>query len=183
MRWSSKRLLIALCFGVATFAVSFILGSGITMALGPGTSGLVTIIFTTIIVINGARIVEAPGVFSVMTLTFATLAIPTTQFGPPGVAKVLVAIVTGIVYDLTWLLLGRTRLASGLAAAISTMTSLVAIFLLLVFLGHPRADYLRGILPYALPVYGALGFVGAMIGEWVYRNHLSSLASVRQLKA
>lgn len=181
--WTVKKLSVALAFGVATFVVSFVLGSGITSVLGPGTSGLVTIIFTTVVVITGARIVESPGVFLIMVLTFAGLAIPTTQFGPPGVQKLLVGVATGVVYDLVWVAFKRSRLGSGFAAAASTMTSLFTIYRLLVYVGHPRAEYLEKMLPYALPTYGVLGFIGAMIGEWIYRNHLSDLSAVRQLRA
>jgi hypothetical protein len=183
VRWSFKRFLVALAFGVATFVVSWVLGSGITSVLGPGTSGLVTVIFTTIVVIAGARVVEAPGVFTLMTLVFALCAIPTTQYGPPGPQKLVVAIVTGVVYDVIWLALRRTRIASALAAAIATAVSLLAIYRLLVFLSHPRADYLRKTLPFALPLYAILAFIGAIVGEWIYRNHLQNLSAVRQLRA
>lgn len=182
-KWTIKRFFLTAVFAAATFAASFSLGNAITLALGPGTSGIATIIITTVVVVIGARIIGAIGVFTLMVLLFTALAIPTNMFGPPGPQKLLIGAATGFVYDLLWNLGKRKRFSLPIAAAIATAVSILLIFWLMVFLNHPRKDYLYSILGYTLPVYAVLGFLGALLGNWIFDRYLSRLSVVKQLQS
>lgn len=186
--WNKRLLYVACVFAAATFAASFVLGSGITLAFGPGTSGVATIIITTTLIVIGANIVDRRYYFTLTVTLFTVLAIPTTMFGPPGVHKILIGLVTGITYDFVWALCDRMsrlkRVALPLAAALSTAVSITLIYglMLLVFPEHKGLGTLQKYLPYFILVYGVLGFLGALLGNWIYSTSISKLSALRILR-
>jgi len=182
-KWSPKQLVLVAVFAAATFAVSFALGYAVTMSLGPGSSGVFTIIATTILVVVCARIVPNYGVFTLLVTLFTVIAIPTNMFGPPGPHKIAIGLLIGIIYDLTWNLLGRRKYSLPIAASIATACSIVFILLLMMLLGHPRVDYLRSILYYAVPLYAGLGFAGAWFGEKIYEKRIRGLPIIKQFRS
>lgn len=179
-----KKLLLCAIFAAATFAVAFVLGNAITMTLGPGTSGIVTIVFTTIIMVVGARVIQLPFSFTIMVSLFTLMALPTNIFGPPHPLKVGIGFLTGLAYDILWLLfrLFLGKYALPLSAALATALSIALIYVLMLNLGHPRAEYLAGILLYIIPVYAVLGFVGGWLGNRVYEKYIEGLSVTRQLQ-
>jgi hypothetical protein len=183
--WNLQRFLVASAFAAAAFAAAFALGSLITFTLGPGTSGLATIIITTVLVVLGAKITGMPGVFTLMVTIFTALAIPTSLFGPPGIPKVAIGIATGIVYDIVWWIavqLHLRRHALPVAAAAATAVSIVLIFFLMVWLGHPRADWMRKFIYYIAPFYAALGYFGGLLGESIYKKRFAMNSRVRLIR-
>lgn len=182
--WSRKRFFVALVFAASTFAASFVLGSGITIALGPGTSGVVTIVITTVLVVIGANMVRTRGYFVVVVSIFTLLAWPTSMFGPPGPHKILVGAATGLVYDLVWSITGRRKFSLPIAAALSTAVSILLICLLITvfFPEHPKRDTIQKLLKYLIPVYAVLGFIGGCLGNWIYAQYLARLSTVKILE-
>lgn len=182
-RWTLKKLYLIVVFAVATFAASFVLGNAITLAFGPGTSGVMTILVTTILVVICANIVDKIGTFTLLVTLFTLLAIPTNMFGPPGPQKVVIGLITGLVYDLMWLLTGKKKYSLPIAAALSTAVSILLIFGLMFYIGHPKADFMKNILKYLIPVYALLGFIGGEIGNRIYNKTLSNLSIIKQFKS
>ncbi len=184
LRWDLKHAFVAAVFAAATFAIAFVLGNSITLALGPGTSGFVSAVITTILVVVGANIVRRLGTFTLMVTLFTVLAIPTNLFGPPGPYKIAIGACTGIVYDLVWFTLSKLKLeklALPAAAAVATGVSLLLVFWLLSYLGHPKTDDLRKILVFAVPIYALLGLLGGWLGNVIY-GRIKHLSVVRQLE-
>jgi hypothetical protein len=184
LNWTKKRFFVTLVFAATTFAASFVLGSGITLAFGSGTSGVATIIITTVLIVIGGSIVETRGYFLVAVTLFTVLAIPTSMFGPPGPHKVIIGVLTGLVYDVIWDVTGRKRLSLPSAAAVSTAVSILLIYGLIVmfFPEYPKLETLRRLLKYLVPVYGVLGFFGGMLGQWIYGKNLAHLSAIKMLK-
>lgn len=181
-KWKLNHYLICGAFSAATFAISYVLGAAITGSLGPGTSGIVTIIITTILVIVCAKIVENMGVLTLVVTLYTIFAIPTTMFGPPGIQKVIIGFITGLIYDIIIFIGKRKKWSYPIAAFFATAISLILIFYLLVLLKHPRADYLRKMIYIMVPLYGALGFIGGILGNWLYKNSFSKLSVVKAMK-
>lgn len=181
MTWTLKKVFIGLVIAAATFGAAFLAGNAITMTLGPGTSGLATIIITTVLVVIGARIVDRVGIFVLMVTFFTVCAIPTTLFGPPGPQKVIIGLLTGLTYDLVWLIFARRPKGLPYAALVATVVSVGLIYGLLVYLDHPRVEYMGSILKYLVPLYAALGWVGGWLGNWLFDTSLKHLSAVRQL--
>lgn len=105
------------------------------------------------------------------------------MFGPPNPLKIFIGLLTGIVYDLIWNLTGRKKYSLPIAATISTMVSILLIYLLLNYLNHPRKEYLQSILLWLIPVYGILGYIGGIAGDRIYQKSLKRLSIIKQLKA
>jgi len=183
-QWTAKRLYLVIVFAIATFAASFLAGAGITAAFGPGMSGVATIIVTTIVIVVGANIAGTRPYFTIAVTIFTLLAIPTSMFGPPGPYKVVVGLITGIAYDLAWELTGRRRFSLPIAAAVSTAVSIFCIYKLMViaFPTHPRLPDLQRLLPYLIPAYAVLGFIGGWIGNKVYTRSISRISVLRSLQ-
>jgi len=188
-KWTMKRLFLTAVFAAATFAASFAGGIVITTSIAPGMSGIVTILLTTILAVIGALVVDTLGVFVVLVTLFTLFAWPTTMFGPPGPQKILIGLVTGLTYDLCWRLFSYWRLlrdrklALPIAASAATAVAIVLIAVLLTYLNHPRKDLVVSILKWLIPLYAALGFVGAWYGQRLYYKTISKLSIVDQLKA
>lgn len=182
-KWSMKRFFVAIVFAVTIFAVTFALGAAVTAALGPGTSGILTIIITTILIIIAAELVQARGVFTVVVTLFSILAIPTSIFGPPVIAKIGIGFVTGLAYDLVWELCGRRPRGFIVAAAVATAVSILSIFVVMTWVNHPRLDFMRKAIWYLIPLYAALGGVGAWLGHSVVWKRLERAGFVKQLQA
>lgn len=181
-KWELKHYVTCGVFAAATFAISFIIGGAVTATLGPGTSGIFTIIITTILIIVCSRIVNFFGVFTLVVTLYTLFAIPTTMFGPPGFPKLIIGFLIGVTYDVIVTIGKRNKKSYPVAAFFATAISIILIYYLLVILGHPRADYLRGILYYAIPLYGVLGGVGAILGNIIYDKSISKLDIVGTLK-
>jgi len=180
--WNLKRLFLSGVFSAAIFAASFVLGAAITTALGPGTSGIVTIIITTILIVIGCRVIDTPGALTLMVTIFTVFAIPTNLMGPPGPHKIIIGIIVGAIYDFIWIIMRGAKYSLPTAAAFSTGATIVLIFYLMAYLNHPRFDALKSIIQYVIPLYAFLGFIGAMIGNWIYDKSLSQLSIIRNLK-
>lgn len=181
--WNLKRFITALFFAVATFAISFVLGNAITTMFGPGTSGFVSIFFTTVMVVVAARITEARGVFTIVVTVFTILAIPTNLFGPPGPHKIIIGFFTGLTYDVVWELMKRKRWSLPVAAFVSTALSLVLVFFLMKYLNHPKLETLQKIILYAIPIYGIMGFFSAWIGNnTIYDKFLQNNGFIKFIK-
>lgn len=180
-----KKMLICAVFAAATFAVAFVLGNAITMTLGPGTSGIVTIVFTTIVMVIGARVVNTFWAFTIMVTLFTCFAIPTNIFGPPHPLKILIGFATGLSYDLCHLVFRQfsQRFALPISAAVSTAVSILLIYWLMLYFEHPRAEYMAGILKYIAPLYAVLGFVGGLLGNNMFAKYLENLSITRQLQS
>lgn len=186
--WNRQLLHVAVFFAAATFAASFVMGSGLTLAFGPGTSGIATIIVTTVLIVIGANIVEKRLYFTLTVTLFTVLAIPTSMFGPPGIHKIMIGLLTGLTYDLLWAAFIRVkplrRVALPLAAAGATAVSILLIFALMrvAFPDHKGLETLGKYLHYFIVVYAILGFLGASLGNWIYNARLSKLSALQILK-
>lgn len=179
MNWTIRKLVAASFFGVAIFGLAFILGSAITTAFGPGMSGFISTILTTVMIIISAKITNARGIFTFTVTLFTILAIPTNLFGPAGPQKIILGLVTGLSYDLVWELMKRSKHSLKIAAFVATSISLVFVYFLMKFLNHPKISSLASIIYWAPFVYGILGVVGAYIGESIFKKYLSGNSYVK----
>jgi len=179
MKWSIKKLIAASFFAAAIFGLAFILGNAITTAFGPGMSGFVSTIFTTLLIIISAKITLSRGIFTFTVTLFTILAIPTNLFGPAGVQKIIIGLITGLSYDIVWELLKRKKHSLKIAAFVATAISLVLVYFLMKYLNHPKINSLASIIFWAPLVYGALGTIGAIIGESIYEKYLKNSSYVK----
>jgi len=173
---TSKQAAACGVFGAATFAIAFVLGTGLIMATGiPATGGLLNIFVCVAIAVVGAHAVPRFGSATLMMLVTFTLAIPTVIGGFPGVYKPMIGLAIGLVYDSVVVLGQRRHWAIYLGGGAAATTSILTIFAAMSILGLPGVDKLR---PLLLALAGAqfvLGFLGAVLGRWLYESKLSRL--------
>jgi hypothetical protein len=179
--WNLMAFIVSGAIAALTFGVSFLLGSAITSSVGPGMSGIATIIVTTAIVVAGAKIVDRFGVMLLIILLFAAMSIPTTMFGPPGPLKLLVGLATGVFYEITIWVLRRTRLAFAIAGGLGAATAIAAIWLLLIALHAQGAAKIADAAKYIFVLYFVLGVIGGLFGYMIWERSLKHLAIVRQI--
>lgn len=177
-----KKLLTISFFSAAIFGLAFVLGNAITTAFGPGMSGFISTIFTTLLIVVSAKVTEMRGVFTITITLFTILAIPTSLFGPPGPQKIIIGLLTGLCYDLVWELMGRSKHSLKVAAFIATALSLILVYFLMTKLDHPKLESLKNIIYWAPFVYGLLGAIGAMLGESIYSKFLKDNSYVIFIK-
>lgn len=179
MKWSIKKLIAASFFAAAIFGLAFVLGNAITSTFGPGMSGFVSTIFTTLLIVISARITQTKGIFTFTVTLFTILAIPTNLFGPAGPHKIIIGFITGLSYDLVWELFKRNKHSLKVAAFIATAISLILVYFLMKFLNHPKISSLASIIFWAPIVYGFLGVIGAIIGDSIYNKYLKTSGYVK----
>lgn len=173
---TTKQVAACGVFGAVTFALAFVLGSGVIMATGiPATGGLLNIFVCVAIAVVGTHTVPKVGSATVMMLVTFTLAIPTVTGGPPGIYKPLIGLAIGLAYDAIVALGGRRRWSVYIGGGAAAMTSILTIFAAMILLELPGVDKLRPLLLPLAAVQFALGFFGAVLGTWLYQSKLSKL--------
>lgn len=170
-------------FGVLTFVFNFIIGSTIIPLSGiPGTGSITSMIvagfFFTIPFLMYKRI----GIILIVIVVYSVLCIPTVLLGPPGIVKIGVALLTGLLWDIIFYSLRRTTLLSALSAAfISGIFVVVLIYIEIWLLGLPAAGKLVKILWWLAPASGIGGSFGAWLACSVYNNRLAKLQVIKRL--
>src|SRR5215218_4416022 len=119
-------------FGIAAFIVAFSLGSMLTATTGiPLIGGLLNGVLTAMILTVGLLATRFFGSATLMWIIFSICATPTTTLGPPGVYKIAIGAVAGLLWDSTYFLLKRGRpglfLGAILGSASIMLTLIVAL--------------------------------------------------------
>jgi len=175
---------MVLLFAVSTWVLTLAFGFPITAALGPGTSGLITTVITTIVVVIGIRIINKPFAAFLIVLLFSILSIPFPFFGPIGFHKIILGAVVGIIYEIHNLPFLRIssywRLV--IASALATCVSLWVMYGMMLIFNLPGIDKLKSFVLIGSLIYGLLAAIGAIIGQKIYYKTLKNLKSTRQLE-
>ncbi|MCD6565381.1 MAG: hypothetical protein J7K53_05515 [Bacteroidales bacterium] len=171
-------------FAIVTWVFTLAFGFPITAALGPGTSGLVTTVITTMVVVIGIRIANRPFAAFLIILLFSILSIPFPFFGPIGPHKIILGFVVGLFYELHSLHFLRIssywRLV--IASSVATCVSLWVMYGMMIFFNLTGIEKLRGFVLVGSIVYAFLAAIGAIIGQKIYFKTLKNLKSTRQLE-
>lgn len=178
-----NSLIVGSTFGTAVFVVAFIGGAGITAAFGPGTSGVITALFTTALVVLSCLFAPRFPTLLTANLVFALLAIPTTLFGPFGAAKLLFGLLTGLIYEACRKLFpNRPNLGLISGAALSAFASVYLIFFGTSILGGSPSATLAKYLHYFAVIYSLLGILGALLAIKLYEK-LKNHPTVKRLQS
>lgn len=181
---SVKDLVVCGAFGALILVVGFILGSALLIATGiPATGTLANMLVAVLIAVIGLKIVDKFGAAIVMLTIEGTLSVPTLINGPPGIHKILMLFIVGLIADIILLLTKRSNRGYIFLGFITGIEIVVFIYLSLLLLGLPGEEKLRAIvLPLSL-VSGLMSGIGAYIGVKVYDTKLKHLSVVQNLKS
>jgi ABC-type thiamin/hydroxymethylpyrimidine transport system permease subunit len=181
-KWALSDFVFAGITGALIFAVAFLLGAGIILASGiPATGGIVNILVAVLLMAIAKHIKPKFGFAMLsLTITFA-IAIPTIIGGTPGVYKIFVGFIIGLIFDLSIYLFRNSNKSYLLAGCLGAMTSIVSIFFAMKILGLPGIDQLTPLMKYLVPLQGVNGLLGAFLGNLIFNKRLKKLPAIKRI--
>ncbi len=178
----TRSLVIAAGFGAAVFATNFVIGQAILLSTGiPLIGGFASVVPLIFVAVVGAKLVPRFGVFTVMWAIATFLSFPTTSFGPPGLYKIVVGFVLGIVSDVVVAGLRHSRIGYIVACAIAESLGLLLLFWAMLLLGMEIPPKLPKMIPFVSISYAVLAAIGAYLGLVFFERRISKLGQVRSL--
>ena len=161
--------------GALALVVAFALGVALNAALGPAFGGLLNAIATAFVV--GLAIATVKSWYSPIVVwgVFSALAIPLTTMGPPGIHKLAIGLLTGIVVAVVLINAGGKVWRYAVAGAVMSalMTVLILYAMLELNLSPESAARLQSAIAYLVPVYMVFGAIGMGAASWAYNSTLS----------
>lgn len=182
-----KSIFTFVTFGVIAFVIAVGLGSILTMTTGiPLIGGLLNGVFTGIVLTVGLKSRRYFLGATIMWLAFALLASITTTLGPPGIYKVAIGLIAGLLWDCFYSWIGKYKnwglILGGLLGSASIMFSMV-FFLRLGF----GKDVVLALEKYEnqflliLTMNLVITFVGIILGMQLYNKRLKNLNQFKNL--
>jgi len=182
--YTTAELAVMGAFGAILFFSVFILGSAILIATGiPATGGVATMLVAVFIIVAGAKIVDKFGASTIMLGIAGIIAIPTLSWGPPGLQKVPMVMVMGLIIDIAVLMFKRENKGYIIGGAMAGLVAPILNYWVLIIVGLPGADKLQPLLIPLSVVFTILAAIGAYLGTIAYDRKLSKLSVVRNLKS
>ena len=164
------------------FAAAFVIGSGVIALTGiPMTGSLVSgLVFFTVFVI-GIRGVPRFGSATIAVLLFSILSIPTSIFGPPGIYKVLLGALVGLLFDLMIHLFKKKDWGYIIGAALAEEVAVLGVLAATLILGLPGAEKMKSLILIMLVAQFVVGFVSGYLGIYIYNKKLAALNLFKRL--
>lgn len=174
-------------YGIVSFVVAFILGSALTVTTGiPLVGGLLNGILTAMVLTIGLITTQFFGAATIMWITFSLLASITTTLGPPGLYKILIGIIAGLIWDTLYNIFNKNRIGLYLGGLIGSASIMLTLVLALKMgLGRNAVEALSKYESafYILIIINLIvTLIGIYLGELTYKNRLSNLQVIRNIR-
>jgi hypothetical protein len=180
-KFKTKELVFIALMGVILFLIEFLISSVISTALGlPAVGFLFVIIFWTTLAVLGGIIIRKIGTFTLMAFIYAFLAIPTTVFGPPGIYKIIPAVLVGFFIDIFVFIFKYRKWAYCIGAALGQLVGLFLFIAAYFIMGFPGKEEMIQSIWFLIASYGVLALLGAWIGIRLY-SKLKNKKVVKQI--
>lgn len=180
---TAKQYMFTGVMGALSFVLAFVLGSAIDIVTGiPLTGGIANGIIVGITLTIGAKGVNMFGGATVVALVATILAIPTPTLGPPGVYKVPIGFLAGLVWDICISVLRRRNIGYILGGASGSIVIIWGLFIALSVMGMPAAESLKRALIILLPFNAFLGGLGTYLGVLLFDRKLKHLTVIKNLQ-
>jgi hypothetical protein len=180
--FTSRELSICALFGALIFLEAFILGSAVISVTGiPATGSLLNVFFGLFFLSIGVRLVPRFGSATIMATLEGILTIPTVINGPPGVQKILMMFLLGLIFDIIIYLSKGSNRGYIIGGAVGGAGIVTFIYASLVLLGLPGAAQLQVILIPLIIANIILGGTGAYAGLWIFEKKLKHRGFIKQL--
>ncbi len=129
-----------------------------------------------------ALIIRKFGAVTIAAGVYSSIAIPTVLFGPPGVYKLFLGIILGLLFDSLLMAFRYSRTGYYVAASVSYAAVVPATYLALLLLGFPAAERLARFVPYLMIWYVIAVIATVWLTMLIYEKKLKKLKVVRQLQ-
>ncbi|HWM92709.1 MAG TPA: hypothetical protein VN493_18235 [Thermoanaerobaculia bacterium] len=182
MKFTARELMYLGAIAAGTLAIGVALGTGLTAATGiPMVGGLLNGLITAAILSIGAKGVPKFGTGIILWFVMSTLAVPTLTMGPPGLYKIAVGLISGLVWDLCFLIFGRKTWGYLLSGSVMMLTVMFGVVGASVLLGLPAKDQLLKALAFILPLNFILGLIGTYLGLKIFDRRVVRIGYVRRM--
>lgn len=182
-RFSTKQLIFLALIGAILFIMDLVISTVIDAVTGMQGAGYLVIgIFFIMIAVIGGLIIPKFGVFALMALIYALLAIPTNVFGPPGILKVPIAFIVGLIIDLIIYSFKYKKSGYYLGAIIGNVLSLILFVWTFLLLGLPGIESLMPYLWSFSILYGIEAVIGTWLGYIIFNKKLKNLKIIKQIE-
>ena len=182
INFTARELAVCAVFGAAIFLISFTLGQFLVAATGiPMIGGLAHVIFDAAILVVGAMLVRKSGVATIILVIDGILAVPTASAGPPGIYKIGVMLLVGLVFELVLIITQRKKVGYVLAPVLSLPLSVPVMYFFLTVLSLPGAEKLQSAMAFFMIAYIVLAAIGAALGLWIF-GKIKDRSFVRQIQ-
>ncbi len=183
MNFTVRQLVFMALLGAITFVFDLAIVSGIDASTGiPGAGFMVDTIFVVALMTIGGLVIKRFGVFSSIALIYGVLAVPTTVFGPPGVYKIVLSLVLGLVADAVVYFFKYKRIGFYSAMAIGNVFGLPLFLLALRWLGLPGSAELASAFWVIFAITVVESLIGAWLGLWLFERRIKNLAVIKQIQ-
>lgn len=170
-KFSSKDIILIALLGAMSFVISFLIGSWITVATGiPASSALVTGLVHAFFTILAGLLLKKWGTITLMWLIYGVLAIPTIMIAPPGVLKVSIVLIVGLVYDSVIRLFNYSKKSFYFAWIVYTIILTPLMIGYYVLMGLPGWEKFVSMYPILITAYVIEGMIGLTLGLYIYNR-------------
>ncbi len=177
-----KHSSVAGLFGALAFALAYVIGMALTLATGiPIASAAVNGIIVSFVMVLGAKIIDRHGAFTLMTLVYSVLAVPTVLLGPPGPQKIVIGLGMGIVFDLIVFATKKQSWGYVVGSVLFIATGVLLVLYSMILLGMPGVERLKQALIVIIVISSLPASIGAFLGIRVFHNKFKHLSFVRNL--
>jgi hypothetical protein len=182
-----KSIFTYVIFGIIAFVIAFGLGSILTMTTGiPLIGGLLNGVLTGIVLTVGLLSRKYFLGATIMWVAFALAATITTTLGPPGIYKVAIGLIAGLLWDLVYSWISQYKrwglIVGGLLGSASIMFSMI--FFLRAGFGDKAAIALEKYESQFLVILLmnlVITLVGMLLGIQLYNKRLKNLNQFKNL--
>jgi len=178
----------AVAFGLTGFVIAVSLGSILTWGTGiPLIGGLANGILVSMVLAIGMLAINSLYTGTIMWFVFSCCAVFTTTLGPPGVYKIIIGLIAGIIWDIIYFTLFRKKVIGLFIGAV--IAALLIMFLMLgaLYLGFGRGAE-EALKKYLSALYGLVAInmfvtiLGVSLGHRLYVYRLSKLKLFQDLR-
>lgn len=180
--FSNRELMFLGAIGSATLAIGAALGTGLTAVTGiPMIGGLLNAVATAAVLNVGAKGVPRFGTGVILWFVVSLLAIPTLTMGPPGLYKIPIGIIGGLVWDIGFLVFGRRTWGYLFSGALMMLAIMFGVVGASVLLSLPAKEQLLKAFAVILPINFVLGMAGTYLGLKVFDKRVVNVSYVRRM--
>jgi len=154
--------------GIATWISAMLTGQFIVLLTNiPASSAILTGFIVPFLLIFGAKVVNHKWSITIAFVTYGIIAIPTVLLGPPGIHKVFIALLGGIVADITIQLLKPLfkHLSYSIAMSLWGLTLALLTWLAFSFIDLPGKEMFMKAFPILTVIFTVTAFIGAYVSS------------------
>ena len=179
---NQKFFWLSALFGGLLLAVNLSFGAGLTYATGnPSFDMLITGLTTSFLLYVLVSMTKTFGVITITSTIYCVLSVPVVLMGPPGIYKILIGIVGGLVFDGILYFFKYKFLAFLIGITGYIITSMLGIYFAYGIFNFVQFEKFKSIAIILTGTYIVSAWISAWLTRIVWEKRISELLLVKQL--